>query len=316
MIKINSFTPLDNFTRRSWEFFDDHMVIRTKSLTLDYENEVEYRNIKFIRSKRMIDLNWMWASFVAVGLLGLTSLGLGWFNIHIPNFVVVEKIVVVFALVMLFPAFRSHEYYSFVDADWSSSVTIRVNNKNKLLILDAIDLIKHKTEITVESYYTNSFPSESEIYQHKELDIPDFLNHIRVRFYKDKLVAVEKSLAEEITTVIKYDQFSGKTKFAKVGNDKWDYVWSCWLFFLCIVGITTTTFFGKQMKGNYLLLNLFYIGLGLLIPLHFFRYIKSEILVFYDKKDNGIFWMNINSANREKLTQIAKFIKGKVEFQN
>lgn len=313
MIKINSFTPVDNFTRWSWEFFDDHMVIKIKSPTFDYENEVEYRKIESIRNKRKIDLSWIWASFITVGLFGLMTVWLRWFNVHIPNLPTIEKIIAVIALVMLFPAFRSYEYYSFFDADSSSLATVRVNKKNKPLILDAIKLIKQKTEITVESYYTDAFPIKSSIHQYKELDFPDFLNKVQVRFYEDRLVAVEKSLVEEITTVIRYDQFSGKTKFAKMGNDKWDYVWSYWLFFVCITVVSVVAFFGKQIKGNYLLLKLFYGSFGLLISLFLFRYIKNEILIFYDKKDNGIFWMKVNSANREKLNQIAEFIKGKAE---
>src|SRR5689334_23120149 len=109
----------------SWEFYDDHMAVKRKSLSFDYEDEVEYQKIKSIRSKRMIDLNWIWISFITIGLLGLITLGLGWFNIHIPNLGTIEKIVVAFALIMLFPAFRSYEYYSFIDADSSSLVTVR-----------------------------------------------------------------------------------------------------------------------------------------------------------------------------------------------
>ncbi len=61
------------------------------------------------------------------------------------------------------------------------------------------------------------------------------------------------------------------------------------------------------------MVNLVYVGLALVIPLYFFRYIKSEILVFYNKHDNGVFWVRVNSANRERLNQITKFITGKIK---
>ena len=135
------------------------------------------------------------------------------------------------------------------------------------------------------------------------------------RFNPRGLVGVEKSLVEKVTTVIRYDEFNGKTKVVKMANDKWDNVWGYWLYFICITFLSIVFFFGKQLQGNYLLLNSFYVGLGLLIPLFFLRYIKSEVVIFYNKEDNGIFWLNVNSANREKLNQIVDFVKGKVESQ-
>ncbi len=46
MIKISSFSPLENFAKTTWEFYDDHLVIKVKSLTLDYETEVSYEKLK------------------------------------------------------------------------------------------------------------------------------------------------------------------------------------------------------------------------------------------------------------------------------
>lgn len=315
MIIIKSFTPVANFTRRSWEFYDDHMVVKTKSLTFDDENKVEYAKIKSIRNKRVTDLNWIWASFVTIVLTGLITLGLNWFGISIPNFSTIEKIVVICAVVMLFLAFRRYEYYAFLDADKNFLATVRVNHKNKKSLLEAINLVKQKAEIVSETYFDDPLPSTSPVFKYTEFDFADFLNKSEVRVYDDKIIDVEKSLVEEVTTVIKFDELSGETKFAKMGNDNWDYVWSYWLFFMCIVGILVTTFFGEQLKGNYLILNLFYSGFALLIPLFFLRYIKSEILIFYDKQDNGVFWTWVNSSNREKLKQIVEFVKGKVEWQ-
>ena len=316
MIRINSFTPVDNFTRRSWEFYDDQIVVKTKSLTFDYENEIKYEKIKYIRSKRMADLSWLWASFVIVVLLGLGMWVLNIVDLSVPSFSVIRKIAVVFALVMILPAFRTFEYYSFLDADKSFLVTVRVSSKSRPLLLDAIKLVKQKTKIIGESYFTDSFPSTQPLYQYEELDFPDFLNKAQVRFYKDRLVAVENSLAEKITTVIKYDEFSGKTKIVKIANERWDTVWSIWLFFMCITGLLVITFFEKQMEGNDLLLYLFYGGFGLLIPLFFLRYIKSETLIFYDKQDNVIFGMKVSLVGREKLKQIVGFVEGKVESQD
>lgn len=315
MIKINSFTPTDNLTRRSWEFYDNHLVVRTKSLTFEYENEVEYEKIKSIQSRSMREFNWIWASFITVGLVGIANLGLDYFCVTNPIIDVIEKIIVTFALAILPLTFLKYEYYSFLDADKNFLATVRVGKKNKPMVFEAIKLIKQKTEITNETYFDASISNDPPILQFSEFDFADFWNKSIVSVYDDRIIDVEKSLAEEVTTVIRFDELSGKTKFAKMGNDNWDTIWSYWLFFVTISGISISIFFAEWLKGNHLFGNLYFGGLALLIPLILMRYIKSEILVFYDKKDNGVFWTRVNKANREKLNQIVEFVKGKVESQ-
>jgi hypothetical protein len=261
------------------------------------------------------DFNWIWASFIIFVLLGLVSMGLDRFCITSPTIDVIEKTVVVFALAMLIPAWGKYEYYSFLDADKNFLATVRVNKKTKHILLEAIKLVKQKTEIISETYFDDFLPNGTSVFQFSEFDFADFLNKSKVNVYDDKIIKVEKSLVEEVKTVIRFDELSGKTKVVKMGNDKWDYVWSYWLIFLCITEMSISTFFAGQLKGNYLYLPLLFGGFALLIPLFFLSYLKSEILVFYDKQDTSVFWTRVNRANREKLNQIIEFIKDKVESQ-
>jgi hypothetical protein len=261
----------------------------------------------------MADLNWFWASLIAIVAYKIISLGLGWVNVNVPN--ILDKVIVGFALLMIFPAFRQYEYYVFLDENKNFLATVRVNSKNKKSFLDATKLIKQKAEITKESYFDDSFPNASPLFQFTEFDFADFLSKSSVFVYEDRIIDVEKSLVEEITTIIKYDELSGETRIAKMGNDNWDNIWSYWLFFVCISGISAATFFSEQIRGSQLAFNLFFGSLALLIPLFLLRYIKSEVLVFYDKQDNGIVFARVNSKNREVLNQIVEFVKGKVESQ-
>lgn len=312
MIKISSFSPLQNFSRWVWEFYDDKLVIKTKSITMDYDRDVKYEKIKSIQNKRTLELGWLRVSFTYIVLLGLISLGLDYFCITNPIIEAGKKIAVILALMPIIPAFGRNEYYSFLDKDNNLLATVRVNKKNKQTLLEAIQLIKQKTKITSETYFDDSLPSTPPVFQFTEFDFADFLNISKVSVYEDRIIDVEKSLAEEVTTVIRYDELSGETKFAKIGNEKWVFVWSYWLYFVCVTGISVSILFAEQIKGNYLFLNLFFGGLVLIIPLFFLQYIKSEILIFHDKQDNGIFWTRVNSANREKLNHIVEFIKGKL----
>jgi len=255
------------------------------------------------------------ASFFTVGSLALAMLVSYWFHIRIPNYWVIARILLFIPLVMLFLAFRRYEDYLFIDVDNQVLTRVRVNPKEKQSLLEAIELIKQKTQVTNESYFDDSLPNMAPIFQFTEYDFADFLNKSTVRVYEDKIIDVEKSLVEEVTTITMFDELSGETKFAKMANDKWDYVWSYWMYFVFITGISAAILFAEHMKGNYLFGYLFFGGLALLIPLYLFRYIKSEILFFIDKRDNVAFLTPVNSTNREKLNQIVDFIKGKVISQ-
>jgi hypothetical protein len=312
VVKINSFSPFENFARWFWEFHDDNLIIKTRSFTLDFEREVKYEKIKIISNKRVADLGWFWASFIAIVLLTLIDLGLSYFCVTSPLIIIVEKFGVIFALALVIPAFRKHEYYFFLDANKNLLATIKIDNNSKPSILKAINLIKQKTELISETYFNDQLPDTPPVFQFTEFNLPDFLNKAQVGVYEDKIIDVEKSLAEELTTVVNYVELSGKTKFAKAGNEKWEIVWVNWLFFVSLVGLSASIFFSEQLKGNHLYFNLLIGGWVLLVPLFLLRYIKNEILLFYDKQDNAVFWTRVNPANREKLSQIIEFVKNRV----
>lgn len=317
MIQINSFIPTDNFTRRIWEFHEDKIVIKIKSLKVDDEIEVSYQKIKSISTKKTADLNWVWMTFSIYGILAVTTLGLGFFDLMNPTLRVIEKIIAVIALLLALPSFRKHEFYYFWDAEKYHLANIKIdNNEKRAKIKEAISLIKKKTELVSEIYLSDLLPNTPPVFEIAEFDFPDFLNKSITRFYDDKIIETHKSLVEEIIRVKKYDEFNGSTKTARVGNDNWNNVWCYWMLFVFITSILTSIFFSKQLFGNYFLGRLFFGGLALLIPLYFLKYIKSEFFVFNNKDNEGILGIVVNNKNREQLNQIAEFIKNKVESQN
>lgn len=317
MIQINSFIPTDNFTRRTWEFHEDKIVIKTKSLTVDVENEVNYEKIKSISTKKTADLNWLWITFAIFGVLSVATLGLGFFDLMNSTLRVIEKIIAFIALLLALPSFQKHEFFYFWDAEKYHLMNIKIdNNEKRTKIIEAISLIKKKTELISEIYLSDSLPNTPPVFEIVEFDFPDFLNKSTTRFYDDKIIETHKSLVEEIARVKKYNEFNGKTKTARVGNDNWDYVWCYWMLLVCIIGFSVSTFFAGQLVGNYIFGRLFFGSLALLVPLYFLKYIKSEFLVFNNKDNEGILGISVNKKNREKLNQIAEFIKEKVESQN
>lgn len=316
MIKISSFSPANNFTRRTWEFYDEHLTVRVKSLTLDYENEIRYERIKAIQNKKIADASWLWVTFLVMGALTALTLGQSYFCIVSSTIMLIQKVLVIGALLFAIPSFRKREIYAFLDSDRSSLakilVSVQVDARNKSSLLQAIQLIKQKTVITSEVYVGNPLPSKPPIFQLTELDIPDFWNRSTTSFYEDQLIDVERSIVEEVTTIIKYDELTGKTKLVKTGNDRWDSIGSYWLIFFCITIGTIFVFFRQEIVGNSVFIGFGLAGLLLLIPLFLLKYAKNEILIFYNKNDEGVHWTRVNSANREKLEQVSKFVQDKV----
>jgi hypothetical protein len=312
MIKISSLSILENFSQKTWGFYDDRLVVKVKSLTFDYEEEVGFEKIKIIRNRKQKDLGWIWVIFIGFAILALVDLILKYLCLINSTILIIEQVIGVLFLLLLIPAFRTREFYSLLDTDKKYIATVEVNKKRKNDMLAAIQLIKQKTEIISEAYLTNPLPSISPIFQITEFDLPDFLNKARVFFYEDKLIALEKSLVEEVVTVIRYAEFSGKTRTAKTGNRNWDTVWSYWLLFVCITSFSLDVFFPELISGKAIYFWLFMGALLLIIPLFLLKYIKNEIMIFYDHKDNGIFWLEMNSSNREQINQIVALVQEKV----
>lgn len=314
MIQINSFIPTSNFSRRVWEFHEDKIVVRTKSLMVDVENEIKYERIKNISTKKKADLSWLLMTFIIFGILGFTTLVLVYFGLSNPTTNLIRKAVAIFALLLMIPVFHKSEFYVFFDAEKYFLADIKIDNeKKRALITEAINLIKQKTGMITEIYLSNPLPSISPIFEVVEFDFPDYLNQSITRFYEDRIIEIHKSLVEETARVTKYNELSGKTKIVRAGNDNWLNVWFFWFMFVGVAGFSAVLFFPKQIGGNPLVFNLIFGSAALLIPMFFLRYIKREFLVFNDQNNEGVLGIGINNKNRERLNQIVEFVKGKVE---
>jgi hypothetical protein len=313
MIVIHSFS-LNNLTRRTWEFYEDKFAIKTKSLSADYEVEWEYSKIKEIQHKKLANLSWLCVSGGVLGLFFLVQLLLHSLSINFLNNPMIEKAVVVLAILLLIPAFRKHELYSFLDADSYYLTNIQVNDKSKKLLLDAIKLIKQKTEVASETYLSDPLPSTSPIFEFQVFDFPDYLGKSTVRIYDDRLIDVERSLVEELRTVVKFEELSGKTTRARLGNKHWDSFAFTWLIFVILLGAIAVVFFPDRLYHNFLLIGLFLGAIFLAVLFYLLQYIKTEAVMFYDKKDIVVFWTRVNRDNREILNQIITFVQEKVQF--
>jgi Txe/YoeB family toxin of Txe-Axe toxin-antitoxin module len=303
---------MDDLARRVYEFSDDRFVFKVKTLKIEAETEIEYEKIKIIEKRRVAELGWLRIAFLFIMLPQILTLIWGSLEANL-IFQFIQKAMIVLGLGLSLPAFHKNEYCCFLDKDRNYLATILVNNRNRKAFDEAINLIKQKTELISETNLTNPFNNISPVFEIIQYDFPDYFSKSIARFYDDRLIDVEKSLVEEVTTEVKYSELSGKTRIIRAGNAKWDYVWSSWLVFICSLGVIVAVFFPQYLKPKlpyaYLLLG----GLILLVPMFFLHYIKNEILVFFNHNDCEVYWARLNSSNREKFNQIIDFLRNKQE---
>jgi hypothetical protein len=309
MISINSFFPLDNFTRQVYEFFDEKVLIKTKSLTIETEHETKYEKIKVIQRKKYTDLRWFGITFFIITIIGVLHAILNWTCQSNPTIYFIEKLGAVLGLLLCIPVLHKIELCSFLDADRNYLANIRVNNHNRKLLEDAIKLIKQKSEIFSETNLADPLAGTPQIFEITQWDISDFLNKSVARFYEDRLVDSEKSLIEELVTEVKYCELSGKTQSIKVGNVCWSSLGWFWLF------LSSTTFFlidiFSPQQTNGVAFYLFWGGTIPSILMFILRYIKRETLLLKNKNNEVVWWARSNLTNRKKLEQIVEFIQNK-----
>jgi hypothetical protein len=309
MISISSFYPFSNLARVSFEFCDEKIIFKTKSLTVDNEGEIKYEKIKVIKRKRLIDLRWVGTASWVIGLIGVFYFIFNWPHSSNSTILFIEKLLAILGLLLCIPAFRKREICSFLDSDRNPLATIEVKTNNRKLFEDAIYLIKQKTEIISETNLTNPLADTRPIFEITSWDIPDFLNKSVTRFYDDRFVDSEQSLLEEMVTEVKYCELRGKPKSIKAGNQLWSSL-GCFLLGLCTAIITLFALFFPQLtKGIPIYLYLGWVILSILMFV--LRYAKKEVLVFYNKNDQEIWWTRPNASNRKKIDQIVEFIQNK-----
>jgi hypothetical protein len=316
MISIKTFQISKYFERRTYEFFDEKLIVKIKSLMAETEYEVKYEKIKVIETLKQVDSGWVWAGFA---LLSLPVIIFLLFNLQVeshPILQMIQKVLLVLGLILYIPAFRRNEFCFFLDADRNYLVTIRVNNKNRKSLQEALRIIKQKAEIIGDMNLINPVAELAPVFEMTQYDLPDFGNKSNVRFYEDRIIDYEKSFAEETLGEVKYSELSGKTRVVKSGNSNWDYASSYWLVFFCSAFLFIFAFFPQMIRFDLPYPYLAIGGLVLIIPLYLMRFVKEDVLLFYNNNDVCIFWMKRNSANSKKLDEIVEFLQSKISTLN
>jgi hypothetical protein len=315
MIRIEYFSPLDNFSKSAYEFDAENITYKYKSLYIEAERKIEYQRIKFIELSNRANPRWFYFLFVFIcavvflNSIALLNLAHNPFSLTNPAFQVIDKALIILGFVIFILSLRKNELVSLFDEDREYLATISVNKKNRGFMLEGLDLIKRKTEIIIETNPANSFPDKLVAFEVVQFEILDFLNKSTTKFYEDRLIDVEKSLAEEVTTEVLYSELSGKTQIVKLGNDKANFVWIYFLFFLDFVVFPLDVFFPQLMDSRSRMILV--VGMFALTTVAYFllKFDKRETFLFYGHKDRVLYWTRVNNSNRKRMYQIVGYVQ-------
>jgi hypothetical protein len=316
MIEINTLDPIRSWTRRTYQFLDDKVVVKSKSITSDYDFEVQYKDIKVIQNKLVVNNGYgnLFGFYLVLIVLAINWIAEDLIIIS-PVFQVILQIGFVIGIFIALFFNYIEEMYGFLNQDRHALTFILVNGKNRQSVEQAIGIIREKTQLLSETHLENPMDGQESLHTFTSWDIPDFLNKSVTYFYEDRLVDVEKSQQEELVTEIKYGELSGKTQLTKQANENWGVVSSYWfgLSIMCLG--TVIMFFPQTIKGNPFAL--FLLGGGIMIWLLFnlMKYIKQDIVYFYNRNERIIYWSWLTSRNRKQMEQIIAFIEEKTDYK-
>jgi hypothetical protein len=312
MIHIKTYSLLQNFERRTYEFHDNYFTVKIKSLSFEVEEKIDYKEIREIQIRKFAELGWFCTALYFFVAITLIDLGLDLFSLNSSTFQSIEKALIIVGTFFYLSTFRKKEWCSLFDQDQNLLINIRINHNNRNEINEIVNLIKQKVEEVKEIKPSEPFPTIAPTFEIVQYDIPNFIKKSTARFYKDFLINVEKSLVKEDVYIVKYSELSGKIKVIKAGNTNWDTVWSYWLLFVCAGSISISIFFPNIMNIDLPYLYLLLGGFALLIPIYFLRFIKSEVVMFYNVNDDVVFVLRRFPPNEKIINQIMEFIEFKV----
>lgn len=307
-IIITSFYPFENFLRVTNEFYDNKVVVNTKSLTYESELEFSYDEISQISDIYRIN---EYQINSAIGLLAIMTVALILFfnNIHEnPILLTVVQAFYICGLLVLITGFRKSWKVIFSDNKGNIQTSIKQTAKNAELISQAAELIKSKVEGIQEISAANPFPDEKPIFELVQYNIIGF-EKTTDKFYRDEYITLIQTAFKETAYSTSYSRFSGKVFRARVPAINWFlYFCNSMYIWIIIMGLQLAFDVGITIKTLFFLKVL----LVLFLVLWLLSFTKREVIGLYDHDKHVTFGHYTNRKNRAKVDEIIKFVQSKI----
>ena len=313
MIKITSFYPFSNFMKITQGFREDNVIVKIKSLVGDREFEFKYTEVVEISCENNARGNQRFFGFILL-VIYVVIFALFYKTIYtspIPYRII--QIFYILATVLFLTAFIKNKSYHFSDKNGNAITSFKWSHKNNEIINKAIDLTKTKSGITQILTTDNPFNNKQPIFEFVDYDIPDYLNKSTARFYEDEILVLNKSILEESVSRIRFTTLSKKIFRGRIGNNNWGTLFGEILSLACIIEGFYTAF--NIIPSMWLLIILAVLTILTVITI-ILRYVKQEVIGFYNKNGSIDYLIWINRSNREKVEEIIKYVQSKTPTEN
>ncbi len=311
MIKLTSFYPFPSWLQLIHEFQDEKIIIKKRSLSENFELDIEYSQIAEISYISSARADFTYTGFTLIALISIFSI---YFHKSL-----YENLVFLTGVRFLFPIavfsyligfFIKRLYCQLLDRHGNVITSIRVDRANLEDIFAAVELIKQKAKKTVgELDISEPFPEAKPRHELIEYDIPDFINKSTIRLYDTELIDYEKSVVEETITAVKYSDVH-QFLYGKFGNAQW--VTISLHLLLITLGISASHIvydlpyiLDHTIRQSAMPLMLIFSALMLLM------YFKSDAIYLINDEDYTLTHIKFNKKNKKDVRQILEFINSK-----
>jgi hypothetical protein len=308
MIKITSFYPLQNLGKVTQEFYDDKAVVTPKSLNYEGQSEFLYSEVGEIKYSFQSHTEEKLFGFFIIFLSSLLfNLFYGWLYNHIPWLKVVQ-FTFMGGMIIYIVSHIKHWYVRITNKNGVFLTGFWENQKNRNLILDAIEKIKAKSGEVEETSSADPFPTSSPIFEYDYFTFSNIEN-TNDKFYDEKIIGFQKSIYSEQVYKIKYNDLSGKIYRGKE-SDGFQSTAFEWCFLILFTISTLRLGFGVQFGESRLYV--IYV-LGIIVAASCLSaFIKREVLGFYNKNGQVEYWAYVNRRDKEKVEKIIEFVKSRI----
>ena len=314
MIKLTSLYPYANLHKVTQEFYDDHFVVNSKSISSEHKETYSYEKIAEISDQ--FNASGSQQQFIWILLCILSPVVVFLHNeIHsIPALLHTIQTLYILGIAVFALGFFKHWHIFILDENGFVLTTIKMTRRNRDAVYQAIDLIQSKSEGLQQTSIVNPFPEVKPVFEHSYFDFSELEKTID-RFYDEKIIGVENNFLSERVYTLKYKSLTGRIFRGKLGIKIWQTILSWAMLVWCLLLGLRYVFDFNLISGK----PLWYIGLPLPIfsvalwPLIF---VKRNVIGFYGVDSRIAYWAFVNKADKEKFEKIIKFVQSRIPAEN
>jgi len=308
MIELKFFYPFSNFLRVTAKFDEEKAVVKTKSLTFEQEFEFRYEQVAEITYQTHVSSSRMSFSFV---LLGIFSFIFAVFFNGIyarPWLLQVMRSSYGISAILVLASFIQNRYYYFLDKNKKVLMGMKVTSRNYKSIVDVIELVGMKSGNLRETAFDHPFPDSQPLFELADYDAPNYFHKCQTRFYEEEFIEFDKSMMGTSLSNYGYDQLSSEIYRLKKSSTSWDSLfWAAMVFLIILAG-----FYRAFDLPRIVFLSITAILVVILVIALVLKYVKREMIAFYDKHDRIVYFTWVTRANKEKVEKIIEFIQSKI----